>query len=100
RPPLDRSRPAIEPRRFNRTEVEMEIRFPRPDGKEESGYLAMPQDGEHSPAIVLVHEWWGLNDQTRGLADRLAEEGFRVFVPDLYGGRCAKIGDVDKAKEL
>ncbi|WP_373047225.1 dienelactone hydrolase family protein [Vulgatibacter sp.] len=78
----------------------MEISFKRPDGKEARGYLAMPEDGEKSPAIVLIHEWWGLNDQVRHTADRLSEEGFRVFVPDLYGGKNAKIGDVQGATAL
>lgn len=78
----------------------MEIRFPRADGKEVSGYLAMPRDGEKSPGVVLIHEWWGLTDHIRRLADLLAEEGFRVLVPDLYDGEAAKIGDVEKASAL
>ena len=78
----------------------MEIRFSRPDGKEASGHLSMPPEGEHAPAVVLIHEWWGLNDQTRGLARRLSEEGFRVLVPDLYDGEHAKIGDAEGATAL
>ena len=78
----------------------MDIEFNRPDGKQERGYLAMPREGEKSPAVVLIHEWWGLNDQVKRTADRLAEEGFRVFVPDLYRGQHAKIGDVAAATAL
>lgn len=78
----------------------MEIRFPRPDGKEATGHLSMPTDGEKTPGIVLVHEWWGLNDQTKNFSRRLAEMGYRVLVPDLYEGEVAKIGDVDKAGKL
>ena len=78
----------------------MEIRFPRPDGKESKGYLAMPDDGEKSPGVVIIHEWWGLNDQTRNIANRLSEMGFRALVPDLYGGKGAEIGEADKANKL
>jgi len=45
--------------------------------------------GATAPAILLVHEWWGLNDQVRGVARRLAPEGFQVFCVDLYGGTVA-----------
>jgi carboxymethylenebutenolidase len=78
----------------------MDIEFTRPDGKQERGHLAMPRDGEKSPAVVLIHEWWGINDQIRRQADRLAEEGFRVFVPDLYRGQSAAIGDANTATAL
>jgi len=78
----------------------MDIRFSRPDGKEATGHLCMPAEGEHAPAVVLVHEWWGLNEQTRGLANRLGEAGYRVLVPDLYEGKVAEIGDVEGASAL
>lgn len=39
------------------------------------------------PGVVVVHEWWGLNEQMRGVAERVAEFGFVVIVPDLYRGR-------------
>jgi len=59
----------------------------RPDGKTCPAYLATPRQGDDAPAFVMIQEWWGLNDQMKGLADRLATEGFRVLVPDLYRGR-------------
>lgn len=64
------------------------ITFKRPDGKEVSGYLAAPAGGgKNAPAVVVIQEWWGLNDQIRGVADRLALAGYRALVPDLYRGK-------------
>lgn len=63
------------------------IRFKRPDGKECPGYLAKPGAGDNAPGIVVIQEWWGLNDQIKGVADRLAGLGYRALVPDLYKGR-------------
>lgn len=64
------------------------------------GYLALPEGestGTH-PGIVVVQEYWGLNDQIKGVADRLAGEGFIALVPDLYHGERAE--EPDEAKKL
>jgi len=63
------------------------ITFRRPDGKDVQGYLAKPQKLEGAPAIVVIQEWWGLNDQIRGVADRLAQSGYLALVPDLFRGK-------------
>ncbi|WP_322068671.1 dienelactone hydrolase family protein [Paraburkholderia bannensis] len=63
------------------------ISFNRPDGKSLQGYLATPEKTEGAPAIVVIQEWWGLNDQIRGVADRLANAGYYALVPDLYRGK-------------
>jgi carboxymethylenebutenolidase len=63
------------------------ITFKRPDGKDVEGYLAKPQNPVGAPAIVVIQEWWGLNDQIRGVADRLAQSGYLALVPDLYRGK-------------
>jgi carboxymethylenebutenolidase len=63
------------------------ITFRRPDGQEVQGYLARPDKTEGAPAIVVIQEWWGLNDQIRGVADRLARAGYVALVPDLYRGK-------------
>ena len=63
------------------------ISFTRPDGQSLQGYLAKPEKTEGAPAIVVIQEWWGLNDQIRGVADRLAQAGYLALVPDLYRGK-------------
>ncbi|MGI9248358.1 MAG: dienelactone hydrolase family protein, partial [Woeseiaceae bacterium] len=44
---------------------------------------------EPLPAVIMIHEWWGLNDDVRATADRLAAEGFIVLAVDLFGGKTA-----------
>jgi carboxymethylenebutenolidase len=63
------------------------VTFKRPDGKELKGYLAEPANAAGAPAVVVIQEWWGLNDQIRGVADRLASAGYLALVPDLYRGK-------------
>ena len=63
------------------------VSFNRPDGQGVNGYLAEPAEVQGAPAIVVIQEWWGLNDQIRGVADRLAAAGWRALVPDLYRGK-------------
>jgi len=63
------------------------VSFTRPDGKAVDGYLAEPAVAAGAPGIVVIQEWWGLNDQIRGVADRLASAGYLALVPDLYRGK-------------
>lgn len=63
------------------------VNFQRPDGATVQGYLAEPAQPQGAPAIVVIQEWWGLNDQIRGVADRLATAGYQALVPDLYRGQ-------------
>jgi carboxymethylenebutenolidase len=63
------------------------VSFKRPDGKSVEGYLAEPANAGGAPGIVVIQEWWGLNDQIRGVADKLAASGYRALVPDLYRGK-------------
>jgi carboxymethylenebutenolidase len=65
------------------------VSFNRPDGKPVNGYLAEPAGGSKAPGVVVIQEWWGLNDQIRGVADKLAKAGYRALVPDLYRGKTA-----------
>jgi len=61
------------------------IEFKRPDGQAVQGYLA--EAATAVGALVVIQEWWGLNDQIRGVADRAAAAGFTALVPDLYRGK-------------
>ena len=61
------------------------IQFQRPDGASVSGHLA--EAAKPLGAVVVIQEWWGLNDQIRGVAQRFASAGFTALVPDLYRGK-------------
>lgn len=57
------------------------------DGTELDCFLARPrQSGAPGPAVIVVHEWWGLNDYIRRRARMLAELGFTALAVDMYGG--------------
>jgi carboxymethylenebutenolidase len=74
-----------------------DVKFKSGD-EEISAYVARPKgDGPH-PGVVVIQEWWGLNDQIRGVGDRLAKEGLLALCVDLYRGKVAK--DRDEAHEL
>jgi carboxymethylenebutenolidase len=62
------------------------VSFQRPDGGSVNGYLATPAGGS-GPGLVVIQEWWGLNDQIRGVAERFAAAGYTALVPDLYRGK-------------
>ena len=74
------------------------VSFKRPDGKNVEGYLAEPAQGAKAPGVVVIQEWWGLGDQIKGVADRLAKAGYRALVPDLYRGK--KTLDAKEAEHL
>jgi carboxymethylenebutenolidase len=65
-------------------------------GRKVSGALARP--GRKAPAILLIHEWWGLNDQIKSVAAELANQGYLALACDLYNGRVAK--DSGQAGEM
>jgi len=65
-----------------------------------SSYLAAPTSVGPWPAVVVIHEWRGLDTQTESIADRLAGIGYLAFAPDLFHGELAPFGDQEKASEL
>jgi carboxymethylenebutenolidase len=64
------------------------------NGGQAHGYLAKPASGS-GPGVVVIQEWWGLDDHIADIADRLAGEGFVALAPDLFGGKVAH--DADEA---
>lgn len=66
------------------------VEIKRPDGRSLQAYLAEPADtaaAAHAPGVVVIQEWWGLNAQIQGVADRYAAAGYAALVPDLYRGK-------------
>lgn len=53
-----------------------------------TAYVAMP-DEANDKAVIVIQEWWGLNDHIKDIADRYAAEGFTAIAPDLYRGEIA-----------
>lgn len=64
-----------------------------------SGYLALPPGTGKHPALIVVHEWWGLNDWVRGKTDRFSRDGYVALAIDLYRGKSAG-NDADVAHQL
>jgi len=62
------------------------------DGTEVSGYMARPENADTGalPGLIVIHEWWGLNDNIRHMTRRLAAEGYRALAVDLYRGKAAE----------
>jgi len=56
-------------------------------------YLSVPPAGEPLGAVIVIHEWWGLNDHVKHWADRLASDGYTALAIDLYGGVVATTRD-------
>ncbi len=80
--------------------VGQDIAYATVDGESVTGYLARPEnpEAEELPAIVAIHEWWGLNDNIEATARRLAGEGYTVLAVDLYDGEVA--AEPERAKDL
>ena len=58
---------------------------------ETTAYVATPDKmGEDVRAVIIIHEYWGLNDHIKDIAGRYADEGFVAIAPDLYRGTVTK----------
>ena len=65
-----------------------------PKGSTCEGYLAQPPaDRSKGKGVVVIQEWWGLNDHVEDVADRFAGEGFVALAPDLYHGKVTRSPD-------
>ena len=62
------------------------------------GYLAKPNTEGQFPSIVMIHEWWGLNENIKTMAEKLASHGYVVLAVDLYDGSVAT--NSEEARQL
>jgi carboxymethylenebutenolidase len=65
------------------------VEYPGSDNKTLMGYQARPDDSEAHPTVIVIQEWWGLNENIKDIARRFAKEGFVALAPDLYHGKVA-----------
>jgi len=73
------------------------VTFPSNGGQAE-GYIAVPEGGS-GPGVVVIEEWWGLNQQIKEVCDRYASEGFVALAPDVYG-REVPMDEPDEAAQM
>ncbi|MEO6192856.1 MAG: dienelactone hydrolase family protein [Thermoanaerobaculia bacterium] len=71
-----------------------EVTYGEAGGKPLHGYVARPKAARGAlPSVIVIHEWWGLNDNLRAMTRRLAGEGYQALAVDLYGGAQADTPD-------
>jgi carboxymethylenebutenolidase len=66
------------------------------NGGTASGYLARPESS--APGVVVIQEWWGLDDHIKSIVERFAQAGFAALAPDLYHGQVTS--EPDEARKL
>lgn len=67
------------------------VEYATVDGETVTGYLVQPENAEEPlPAIIAIHEWWGLNENIEAMARKIAGEGYTVLAVDLYNGGTAE----------
>jgi carboxymethylenebutenolidase len=98
-PVVDESQPAAAPGLETEGDLTVGVvEYPDTDDETLMGYLAYQAAGEARPGIIVIQEWWGLNDHIKDVARRFAAEGFVVLAPDLYHGEVAT--EPDEARKL
>jgi carboxymethylenebutenolidase len=74
------------------------ITYHKAGDREVKGFLSKPKGAEGNlPGIIVIHEWWGLNNNIKSMSEQLAAQGYVTLAVDLYEGRVADAPD--KAKE-
>ena len=69
------------------------------NGDTAPGYLAVPESGS-GPGVIVLQEWWGLDDSIRAICDRFAAEGFFALAPDFYRGETTEQPDEAQQKMM
>ncbi|WP_394821131.1 dienelactone hydrolase family protein [Pendulispora albinea] len=75
------------------------IDFSAKNGETVKGDLALPETPAKAPAVVVLQEWWGVNNHIRSIATRLADAGFVALAPDLYDGEEVPLTNEPRASE-
>ncbi len=77
------------------------VYFTNDIGKRFTGFLAEPSPSAsgpgHYPGVVMIHEWWGLNQEIKDMATNLSKQGYRVLAVDLYGRQAVATADEARA---
>jgi carboxymethylenebutenolidase len=66
------------------------IEFLARSGEAASGELALAKNVSRAPGVIVMHEWWGLNEHIQSVLERLAQAGFAAMAPDLFHGVSTK----------
>jgi len=74
------------------------VEYPGPDGEMLPGYLARPDGEGPYPGVIVLQEWWGVNEHIKDVTRRVALERFVALAPDLYKGQVAT--EPDEARKL
>ncbi len=98
-PVVDSTQPPPEPGLSAAGDLETGIvSYAGPDGEELMGYLARIPGADPGPAVIVIQEWWGLNEHIKDITRRYAEEGYVALAPDLYHGQVTT--EPDEARKL
>ncbi len=82
--------PVYDPNQVEYSIVNGNVQVIQDQGRAINAYLAHPDSGGKFSAIALIHDWWGLTNFERRLANTLAQLGYYVLVPDLFNGKTAQ----------
>ncbi len=74
------------------------VEYAGPDGETLTGYWARPEGDGPWPAVIVLQEWWGVNEHIMDVTRRIANEGYVALAPDLYKGQVAT--EPDEARKL
>jgi len=98
-PVIDSTQPPPEPGLSTNGELETGVvTYAGPDEESLMGYLAYTPGQQAQPVVIVIQEWWGLNEHIKDVARRFAEEGYVALAPDLYHGQVAT--EPDEARKL
>lgn len=97
----DGDRPIPSPLLAQKPEVAVtsqRVTYGKIDGQPLTGYLATPKNRDRPlPGLIVIHEWWGLNDNIETVTRKLAAQGYTALAVDLYDGKVGKTPDEAKA---